>query len=244
MLKEGVNLSEESVDRLTEAISRQAEGSREVRAIALHAMGPVADLLERQINRLQIRAVELVQEGAADRALDELDEGRHLVAVLLDEAPTDLLARLQLGFIYKTYAQVAVGMGNSDDADGYLDRAEAIFDHVVREAADDPTKALEIANAIHGQGNAEHARGNLHAALSHYRDALKIYPGHAYTLHDIFAADSALAQSESPNLVEMRWALDRLKAIGAAGMPGLSAKHLADLERIMGKLESRTSPSR
>lgn len=244
LLEEGVNLSEESVDKIAEAISRQAAGSREVRVIALRAMGPVADILKGQAQRLQIRAVELVQEGMADRALDELQEGLHLVATLLNEAPTDLMARLQLGFIYKTFAQVEIEVGRDDDAADYINKAEAIFSHAIRDAGKDDTKVLEIANAIHGQGNIEHTRGNLHAALASYREVLQIFPDHPYALHDIFAADSTLAASEPPNLTEMRWALDRLKVIGAEGTPGFSAQHMAELERTMRECESGTSPPR
>jgi len=104
-LEAGVNLSDEAVEKVITRISQQAESSRGVRAIALRATGPVADVLERQLQRLQVRADERIREGAADRALDELQEGLPLVALLLNEAPTDLTARLQLGFIYKTYAQ-------------------------------------------------------------------------------------------------------------------------------------------
>lgn len=64
---------------MTTAISQQAERSRGVRAIALRAMGPVADLLERQVQRLQVRAVELVQEGAA--RCDQIGEGHHALTL-------------------------------------------------------------------------------------------------------------------------------------------------------------------
>ena len=83
-IEEGVNLSDEAVEKLTHAVSRQAENSRQVRALALREMGPVAQLIERQVSRLQVRAVELVQEGALDRANDELGEGLLLIAALLN----------------------------------------------------------------------------------------------------------------------------------------------------------------
>jgi len=240
-LEAGVNLSDEAVEKLASAVSRQAETSRGVRAIALRAMGPVADLLERQLQRLQIRAVELVQEGAADRALDELQEGLQLVAVLLNEAPTDLTARLQLGFIYKTLAQVTAEIGQTDEAAAFIDAADEIFRYVQNGVAGDDKTALDIANAIHGQGNVLHARGQLEAAISRYKDALKVVPGHPYALHDIFAAYYDLARQGKPNLEEMRNALDGLKATGAQGMPGLSAQHIADLERVMDELERAPS---
>lgn len=207
-LEAGVNLSDEAVEKLTTAIARQAENSRSVRAIALRAMGPVADLLERQAGRLQVRAVELVEEGAADRALDELQEGLQLVAVLLNEAPTDLMARLQLGFIYKTFAQVEAEIGRADEAAAFIDRADEIFRYVQHDVAGDGKAAEEMANAIHGQGNVLQARGQFEAAISRYQDALKLLPGHAYALHDMFVAYNELARQGKPNLEEMRKALD------------------------------------
>lgn len=243
-IEAGVNLSDEAIARLAEAVSRQAEGSRAVRAIALRAMGPVADLLQRQLQRLQVRAVELVQEGAADRALDELQEGLHLVAFLLDEAPTDLTARLQLGFIYKTFAQVAAELTHDHEAEYYIDRAETLFDCVVRDVAGDPEAALEIAGALHGLGNVEHTRGNLHGALARYREALRIHPGHPYALHDIFVADYDLARDEPANLTEMRQVLERLKAGGTEGVPGLGARHITDLERVLLDLEDKALSDR
>jgi len=236
-LETGVNLSDEAVEKLTTAISRQAESSRSVRAIALRAMGPVADLLERQVQRLQVRAVELVEEGAADRALDELQEGLQLVALLLNEAPTDLIVRIQLGFIYKTFAQVAAATGQTDQAMTYIDQADEIFRYVQNDVAEDDRTALEIASAIHGQGNVLQARGQFEAAIFRYQDALKIWPGHPYALHDIFVAYYELARQGKPYLKEMRKALEELKATGSQGMPGLSGQHIADLERLMQELE-------
>ena len=156
-LEAGVNLSDEAVEKVVSRIAQQAESSRGVRAIALRATGPVADILERQLQRLQVRADELVREGAADRALDELQEGLQLVALLLNEAPTDLTARLQLGFIYKTYAQVVDTMGQADETADYLHRADEIFSYIQNDAAAD---VENIASAIVGQGNVLHEHGS------------------------------------------------------------------------------------
>jgi tetratricopeptide (TPR) repeat protein len=233
-LEAGVNLSDEAVEKVITRISQQAESSRGVRAIALRATGPVADVLERQLQRLQVRADELIREGAADRALDELQEGLQLVALLLNEAPTDLTARVQLGFIYKTYAQVEEAIGRADEAADYLHRADEVFGYVQNDVSAD---AGDIANAIVGQGNILHERGQFEAAISRYKDALKVLPGNHYTLHDIFAAYDGLARQGKPNLKEMRNALEELKAAGARGMPGLSGQYLASLEERMQELE-------
>ena len=76
----------------------------------------MAELLARQVARLQVRAVELVEAGAPDRVLDVLKQGLVLVAALLNEAPTDLSLRVQLGFLYKAMAQVFDAMGDSREA--------------------------------------------------------------------------------------------------------------------------------
>lgn len=104
--------------------------------MALREMGPVAELLARQVGRLQQRAVELVQEGAPDRALDELREGLMLVAALLNEAPTDRRLRLHLGYLYKALAQVFHSMGDADQVKAYLDRVEEISRLVQEDVTD------------------------------------------------------------------------------------------------------------
>jgi tetratricopeptide (TPR) repeat protein len=233
-LEAGVNLSDEAVEKVVSRIAQQAESSRGVRAIALRATGPVADILERQLQRLQVRADELIREGAADRALDELQEGLQLVALLLNEAPTDLTARVQLGFIYKTYAQVVEAIGQADEAANYLHQADEIFGYIQNDAAAD---AENIANVIVGQGNVLHEHGQFEAAISRYRDSLKVLPGNPYALHDIFGAYDGLARQGKPDLKEMRNALEELKAVGAQGMPGLSGQYLAGLENRMQELE-------
>jgi tetratricopeptide (TPR) repeat protein len=234
LLKAGVNISDEAVEKVVTRIVQQAESSRAVRAIALRATGPVADLLERQLQRLQLRADELIREGAADRALDELQEGLQLVALLLNEAPTDLTTRAQLGFIYKTYAQAEEAIGQADEAADYLRRADEIFGYVRNDANAD---VADIANAIVGQGNILHEHGQFEAAISRYKVALEVLPGNPYALHDIFAAYDGLARQGKPDLVQMRDALEALKALGVHGMPGLSGQYIASLDERMQELE-------
>ncbi len=136
-LDEGVDLSEDAINKLAAALNREAGTSREVRAIALREMRHISQLLSRQIARLQIRAVELVQEGAPDRALDELEEGLVLVATLLKDAPTDRQLRNQLGFIYKTLAQVSNLVGATDQSEAYTQRAAEVFLLIQEELVND-----------------------------------------------------------------------------------------------------------
>jgi tetratricopeptide (TPR) repeat protein len=235
-LDEGVNLSDEAVAKLTRSILREAENSRQVRALALREMGPVAKLVERQVGRLQVRAVELVEEGALDRARDELEEGLMLIAALLNEAPTDLSLRLQLGFIHKTLAQVFGAAGDHEQEKASIQRAEQIFRFVKDDVSGNQKTALDIANAIHGLGNVDHQRGDFEAAIAKYRLAADLFPDHMYAWHDLFAAHYELAKRGKVDLEAMRHALTRLKQTGQ-GAPGLGAGHIADLEAVLRKLE-------
>jgi len=228
-LDEGVKLSDDSVERLVDAVSRRAENSRRVRELALREMGPIAELTERQVHRLQVRAVELVQEGALDRAMDELQEGLLLIAALLNEAPTDTSLRLQLGFLHKTIAQVLTSAGQLDEAQSYIERAEEVFRYVKDDVSSDQKTALDVANAIHGLGNVDQQRGDFAGAIEKYKLATDLYPDHMYAWHDIFAASYELARLGQIDLDTMRHALTQLKATGE-GRPGLGSQHIAQLE--------------
>jgi tetratricopeptide (TPR) repeat protein len=231
-----VNLSDEAVEKLAHAVSRQAENSRRIRELALREMGPVAQLIERQVHRLQVRAVELVEEGALDRATDELQEGILLIAALLNEAPTDLSLRLQLGFIYKTIAQVFDASGQAEQAETYIQRAEDVFHFVKDDVSGDQKTAMDVANAIHGLGNVDQQRGDFVAAIEKYKLAASLYSEHIYAWHDMFVAYYELARRGQVNLEAMRQALNKLKQTGE-GAPGLGIQHIARLERILRELE-------
>jgi tetratricopeptide (TPR) repeat protein len=240
-LDEGVNLSDKAVEKLTLAVSRQAQNSRQIRALALREMGPVAQLVERQVSRLQVRAVELVEQGALDRASDELQEGLMLIAVLLNEAPTDFSLRLQLGFIYKTIAQVFDAAGDVEQAKAYINSAEEVFRFVKDDVSNNQKSALDVANAIHGLGNVHHQRGDFEAAIENYKLAASLYPTHIYAWHDMFAAYYELAKRGQVNLDAMRHALTMLKQTGQ-GAPGLGAQHIASLEATLRTLEKDGTP--
>ena len=240
-LDEGVNLSDEAVEKLVHAVTRQAANSRQIRALALQELGPVAQLAGRQVHRLIARAVELVQQKALDRAGDELQEGLMLIAALLNEAPTDVSLRLLLGFIYKTFAQVFDAAGDAEQAKAFIQRAEEVFRFVKYDASRDQKTALDVANAIHGLGNVDQQRGDFDAAIQNYKLAASLCPDHMYTWHDMFVAYYELAKRGQLNLDPMRHALKMLKQTGE-GAPGLGAQHIARLEAILQTLEKDAAP--
>ena len=236
-LDRGVNLSDDAVEKLTRAIAQQAENSRRIRGLALREMGPVAQLLQDQVHRAQVRAVELVRDGALDRAVDELRAGLLLVAALLNEAPTDLTLRLQLGFIYKTMAQVFDAAGDAAQAQNYINQAEEVFRFVKDDAPVDVATALDIANAIHGQGNVLQAKGDLEGAIEKYKQATALCDRHMYAWHDMFLAYSELAKrGGKKDLDGMRHALAKFKETGQ-GQPGLGAGYVEQLEAMLRALE-------
>jgi len=240
-LDQGVNLSDQAVEKLTRSIARQAENSRQVRGIAAREMGPVvATLLQDQVNRLQIRAIELLRGGAADRAVDELRAGITLLAALLIEAPTDVTLRLQLGMLYKAISQVFDQAGDAAESEAYIKRAEEVFRFVQEDlTADvvvDPQVAEMVANAIHGLGNVKQARGDFAGAIENYKLATSLLPQQFYSWHDMFLCYWELAKQGQVNLGAMRNAFTKFKEMGQ-GQPGLGADYVGQLEEILRTFE-------
>jgi hypothetical protein len=86
-------------------------------------------------------------------------------------------------------------------------------------------------------GNLKQETGDLEGAVTLYRDALRIIPDHPYALHDLISAYYELARQGQRHPAEMRQALTTLQQAGVSGMPGLSARHMADLENIVEEVE-------
>lgn len=163
-----------------------------------------------------------------------------MIAALLHEAPTDVQLRLQLGFLYKTAAQASEAAGDDDLAQTYADRADRVFQLITQDVHRDYHSALETANLLVGLGNMDQQKGALESALGKYEMATTIYPEHVYAWHDIFSANSALAQKGQADVLLMRVALDKVKKLGR-GQPGLSNAYIAQLEEALADLEAGAS---
>jgi len=237
-LDKGVTLNDETMSKLADTIMERAATDRSFRQLTLREIGPVGNLVERQVGRLQLRAVELVQEGAPERAVDELQEGLLLIAALLHEAPTDVQLRLQLGFLYKTAAQASEVAGDDNLAETYADRADHVFHLITEDLHRDYSSALETANLLVGLGNMDQQKGALDSALRKYEMATEIYPGHLYGWHDIFSVNSALAEKGRADVSQMRVSLDKVKELGR-GQPGLGNAHIAQLEAVLADVEAK-----
>jgi hypothetical protein len=78
------------------------------------------------------------------------------------------------------------------------------------------------------------------SALRKYEMATKICPEHPYAWHDIFSANSALAEHGQANIAQMRLALDEVTKLGQ-GQPGLSDADIAQLEKVLADVEAKAS---
>ena len=200
----------------------------------------VGQILLRQLARLQVRAVELVQDGNLDRAMEELREGLSLMMELIPLAPPGLGLDVQLGYLYKTIAQVLDASGHRDEADHYIELAFTTFLQVKDAGIAKGRNWEDIASAINGIGNAYHARNDLEKAIHYYRLALEILPRYAYAWHDLFAACDARARNGGAIDVEtMREALAKVIETGA-NQPGLGNDKIALLRGCLAHWEDVT----
>ena len=241
-IEKGVALDKDTMNTLVDTIVERAATDRSFRQLTLREMGPVGDLSARQVGRLQLRAVELVQEGAPERAVDELQEGLLLIAALLHEAPTDIQLRLQLGFLYKTAAQASEAAGADDLAQTYADRADEVFHLVTVDAHRDYSSSLETSNLLVGLGNMDQQKGAIDTALRKYELAAKICPDNRFAWHDIFSANSYLVDEGRADVPQMRAALDEVQRLGR-GRPGFSNAYISELKGALAKAEATAAPS-
>jgi tetratricopeptide (TPR) repeat protein len=204
----------------------------------------VGRLLLQQLARLQVRAVELIQDGKTDRAVEELHEGFSLMMELIQLSPPGLHLDVQLGYLYKTLAQAFDASGHRAEADHYLALAYGVFLRIKETGAADQRSLDDIAGALNGIGNVHHGRDELEEAIRWYRRALEIEPRYAFAWHDLFAAADAIARKGGVvDLVTMREALAKVVETGA-GLPGLGEDHIALLRRSLDQWEHPATHAR
>ena len=204
----------------------------------------IGRLLLNQLARLQIRAVELIQDGRTDRAVEELQEGFALMTELVQIAPPGLNLDGQLGYLYKTVAQAWDAAGNRAEADRYLGLAYSAFLRV-KEAGAGPGRGTEdIAGALNGIGNVHQGRGEFDDAVRFYRLAVEIEPRYGYAWHDMFSARDEQARQGGPvDIATMREALAKVIETGT-GIPGLGKDKIALLESCLQHWEAAARKAR
>ncbi len=205
----------------------------------------LAWLLERQVQRLQTRAVELVQEGRTDRARYELEEGVQLLLELVALMPMSLRISGQLGYLYATLESQHRDAGDAEGAEKYLGLAEAVFTDLIDKAngllsehddlsTTELARDLEaLASSVNGYGGVQLKRGQIDEAIATYNVVVRMAPGYGYAWHDLIAALLTEARDHELRVDEIVTALDALKEVGP-GHPGIGKRKLADMERRVG----------
>jgi tetratricopeptide (TPR) repeat protein len=185
-------------------------------------------LLVRQVGRLQVRAVELIEEQQVDRAVDELREGSELLLALLELSPGDVQFDVQLGYLYSTMAQSFDTAGDRQMADRYVELASTVFQRVLKAPIEGNVD--EVAGALNGLAGVLRRRGQYDEAIRLYQGAVAAQPSYAYAWHDLFAVLDLRARQGRIDVDLMRQAVQQVRASGL-GQPGLSASHVEDLQR-------------
>jgi tetratricopeptide (TPR) repeat protein len=188
----------------------------------------VLNLLERQVHRINARAVELIDAKQTDRAFDELREGMEVLMCLNEWSPAEVSLTLHLGYLYKTSAQAFLESGDKQHASQYFDLAASVFEQAKTSTARKHYSPDELASAINGLANIQYYRGELDRSIENYRLAVTLAPDYAYAWHDLFGAYVEQAKRGKPDLVGMREAYENTKRTGQS-IPGLSQKYLDQL---------------
>jgi tetratricopeptide (TPR) repeat protein len=194
-----------------------------------------ASLLRRQVQRLQVRAVELIQDGRVDRAREELNEGSELLMALLDLLPGDPTLDVQLGYLFAKTGQALAATGD-EEAEGYTELALSVFERVRANPVVFRDRPGDLASALKGIGEVWDERGDPDAAIGYYREAIALVPDYPYAWHDLFVAELKRAQRGEPVLDALRESFEQTRRLGR-DVPGLGEAQIALLERELTRFD-------
>lgn len=206
----------------------QAVATADIRARRL------IDLLRDQTDDRQRRALELLQQGQTDAALEVLNETFELLMALIDFQPGDPTLELRLGFLYKDLAQVFESKDRAHFV-RYVQSGLQTFQRLV--GLDLP--ADDMASSWNGLGNMHLLRQNYDEAVECCRRALSIIPGYSNAWSDLFLAYEGQARNGHVNLPGMRRALARLKATSRGDT--LLAPAVTEFQASLRQWELRTT---
>jgi len=194
------------------------------------------DKLIQQLDRTQIRAVELLNQGEQDRALDELRTGLESLEILFEESRGEASLQIRAGYFYKSIAAAFKVAGQSEQAEDFDARAMRIFFFIAYGLALGAKTVHDHVSALNGVGNIHYARGNYTAAIKHFELATRIDPAYCYAWHDMFIAYYALAHQGDIQLDKMRQALEKTRETGE-GQPGLGKTYFVRLEELFSEFD-------
>lgn len=158
-------------------------------------------LLRKQVNRLQLRAVKLLESRQRDDAVEEAEMATEVLLNLLDFEPANTLLLLHQGYVYKTLAQAYAQPDTSQQADRYAHLAQVLFQRIRDLGRKSGLSTEDRAGAVNGLGNIHHHFHNFPAAMRACREATEILPTYVYAWHDLLAVRLVLAEHES--LIDM-----------------------------------------
>jgi len=197
--------------RLMDALERVTPRTRSAAPAVISAdtlrARRLTDLLRAQTDHRQSRALELLQSGDLDAALDVLNETFDLLMALIDFQPGDVTLELRLGFLYKDLAQVFASRDRTQFT-RYVQSGLQTFQRLV--TLDLSTE--DLANCWNGLGNMHLLREDFNLAVECCRRAVSLVPDYSYAWSDLFMAYEGQARNGHVNLPAMRKALARLRA--------------------------------
>jgi tetratricopeptide (TPR) repeat protein len=165
------------------------------------------DLLRDQTDQRQRRALELLEAGQTDAALDVLNESFDLVMALIDFRPGDTSLEVRLGYLYKDLAQIFEDRDRTR-FNRYVENGLQTFQRLVELRLPDD----ELASCWNGLGNMYLLREDFDQAVDCCLRAVEITPDYSYAWNDLLLGYEGQARNGKVNLAGMRRALARLKA--------------------------------
>jgi len=190
------------------------------------------------VARDQVYAVRLIGTHQPKQALQELQKSEQRLNELLNEDPSSIQIKTQLGYIYKTYTQAFTALTDDVKANWYLDQALDIFEQIKDELGPGEKTVEDLANAANGIGNIYFQRGEYSKAIGSFELATELVPHYAYAWHDMFLAYFALAKRGEVDLEPMQNALNQLKQTGL-GWPGLDPGYIAGLDEAFSSITEK-----
>ena len=174
-----------------------------------------AELLKAGQN--QINSVLSLQRGDTEQAKQDLQKSENLTQVELKNNPSNIIAKLQQGFNYKTQAQISLEKGDIDNVETLTGKAMTMFREVAGSAVGNAEQMHILGNAFTGMGNVLHIHKDYRGSIKYYELAINAFPGQQYAWRDMLIAYIDLDGRNENDAKAMCRAFHKLKEIGLSG---------------------------